>query len=47
MPSQGDIVTIPANADLPALGDFNVIDVKSNGGGETTLTLRKVVVSKP
>lgn len=47
LPSQGDGVIIPAEGDLPALGEFKVIDVRSNGGGETTLTLRKVVVSKP
>lgn len=47
LPSQNDTVIIPAELDLPALGEFKVIDVRSNGGGETTLTLRKVVVSKP
>lgn len=47
LPSQGDNVIIPAENDLPALGEFKVIDVRSNGGGETTLTLRKVVVNKP
>jgi hypothetical protein len=47
LPSQDDTVIIPADLDLPALGEFKVIDVKTNGGGETTLTLRKVVVSKP
>lgn len=47
LPLQNDLVNIPAHIGMPALGDFEVIDVKSNGGGETTLSLRKLVPAKP
>jgi hypothetical protein len=47
LPKQHDRVDIPAHLDLPALGLFEIIDDKSNGGGETTLQLRKIVVAKP
>ena len=47
LPAQGDIVDIPAHQDLPALGTFKVTDDRSNGGGETTLQLRKMVETKP
>jgi len=42
-PLQGDIITIPFNSSGEPLGDFSVIDNDNNGGGEITLTLRKVV----
>src|SRR5262245_2154038 len=42
LPVQGDRVTVPASsAGMPACGEFEVIDADSNGGGETTLALRK------
>ena len=41
LPVQGDRLTIPAYQSIPAAGEFEVIDCDSNGGGETTLTLRK------
>jgi len=47
LPEQGWRLTIPANTGMPALGTFEVIDVNTNGGGETTLTLRKITVTKP
>lgn len=48
LPSQGDTVTIPEDiSGMPDLGEFKIIDVRNNGGGETTLTLRKIVVNKP
>jgi len=47
LPMQGDRVNIPASGTLPALGDFEVLDRDTNGGGETTLTLRAVAVAKP
>lgn len=47
VPVQGDTVDIPAYQDLPAVGTFKVIEVKANGGGETSLTLRRVVEAKP
>jgi len=47
VPIQGDLISIPADLTLPALGDFEIIDGKTNGGGQTTFNLRKLVVSKP
>lgn len=47
IPRQGDTVFIGASADLPELGTYVITDVDSNGGGETTLTLRKVMTAKP
>lgn len=46
-PIQGDSVEIPEDGTLPDLGFFEIIDVDSNGGGELTLALRKIVESKP
>lgn len=42
VPIQGDRLTIPAAVGMPALGSFEVIDTSNNGGGETTLFLRKI-----
>lgn len=47
LPIQGDLVGIPADVDLPAIGDFEIIDTKGNGGGETSLVIRRLVESKP
>ena len=47
LPMQGDVIDIPADGDLPAEGQFEVVDGDPNGGGETTLTLRRVVQAKP
>jgi hypothetical protein len=48
LPLQGDIINIPADPiGLLAEGDFEVIDADPDGGGETTLTLRRIVPSKP
>src|SRR4249920_2942941 len=47
MPLQGDLVDIPSDGGLPAEGQFEIIDADPNGGGETTLTLRRVVQAKP
>jgi hypothetical protein len=47
LPLQGDLVDIPTAGGLPAEGQFEVIDTQPNGGGETTLTLRHIVQSKP
>ena len=47
LPLQGDRVFIPAHIGMPELGNFEVIDTRVNGGGETTLALRRVVVAKP
>ena len=43
VPVQGDQVFIPAaRGAMGELGNFEVIDAFHNGGGETTLTLRKI-----
>jgi len=47
LPIQGDTLSINAIADLPAIGSFEVIDKSSNGGGETTLYLRRLMGAKP
>jgi hypothetical protein len=47
IPIQGDQITIPASGNLPALGSFEILDTDTNGGGETTATLRKVMVARP
>lgn len=47
LPVQGDRVTIPAHNGIPAAGTFEVIDTNSNGGGETTLQLRKWMPASP
>jgi hypothetical protein len=45
LPAQEDTINIPAEpiTGLPALGDYEIIDLTDNGGGEVTLTLRKIV----
>ena len=48
VPDQLDQIYIPADADAgAALGTFEVTDADSDGGGETTLAVRKIVVAKP
>jgi hypothetical protein len=48
LPLQGDIINVPADPiGLLAEGSFEVIDADPNGGGETTLTLRRLVTAKP
>lgn len=43
LPQQRDRLTIPADdAGNPALGDFEIVDVFPNGGGETTLVIREI-----
>jgi hypothetical protein len=43
LPTQGDLVDIPADTGaMGAMGQFETINVWHNGGGETTLTLRKI-----
>ncbi len=44
---QGDHLTIPASGAIAAVGDFEIIETKTNGGGEITLVLRKLMVSQP
>jgi hypothetical protein len=40
-PIQNDLINIPADNGVPAAGDFQVLDVDDNSGGELTLSLRK------
>ncbi|HVG51163.1 MAG TPA: hypothetical protein VM867_05975 [Xanthobacteraceae bacterium] len=48
VPEQLDRIFIPADVNGgPELGLFEVTDTEANGGGETTLSLRKVVTAKP
>lgn len=47
LPIQKDQLSIPTHIGMPDLGSFEILDTKANGGGETTLYLRKLVVSKP
>jgi hypothetical protein len=41
IPKQGDHVTIPQDCNGVDQGEWVVVDSTTNGGGETTLTLRK------
>ena len=47
LPAQFDRITIPAEGPIPALGTFEVVNSSTNGGGETTLKLRKYLDPKP
>jgi hypothetical protein len=47
VPAQGDTLIIPADGTLPEAGSWEVTDASKNGGGETTLTLRKLMPAKP
>ena len=48
VPDQLDRIHIPADPEAGRdLGDFEVVNTESNGGGETTLVIRKVVASRP
>jgi hypothetical protein len=47
LPRQRDRVMIPADGTVPAAGLFEVVDTSSNGGGETTLIIRKIELPAP
>jgi hypothetical protein len=48
IPAQLDRIYIPDDADAgKALGEFEVVDSQANGGGETTLVIRKIVIALP
>jgi hypothetical protein len=48
IPDQQDQVYIgPDPSGMPEAGTFEINDVATNGGGETTLTLRRIKTSKP
>jgi hypothetical protein len=46
-PIQHDLIDIPAEAGMPALGQWEILDTDDNGGGEITLTIRQIVKPKP
>jgi len=46
-PMQGDLINIPLDCNGAPLGDFEVTDADKDGGGQTTLTLRKYEAAKP
>ena len=47
-PVQGDIIDIPADGDITeGVGQYEVVDAAWNGGGEITLTLRKMTQPTP
>jgi hypothetical protein len=48
VPTQLDHIHVPVDPDAGAdLGDFEVMLTESNGGGETTLVIRKVIAARP
>jgi hypothetical protein len=48
IPEQLDQIEIPFDPDGgPDLGTFEVVLTESNGGGETTLVIRKVITARP
>lgn len=49
VPEQLDQIDIPYDpaGNMPALGTFEIMNTESNGGGETTLVIRKVMTSRP
>ena len=48
LPEQLDRIFIPADPDAGlALGEFEITNTETNGGGEMTLVIRKIVNSRP
>jgi hypothetical protein len=47
LPIQGDLIDIPAEGNIPSVGMLEVTDTDANGGGETTLTVRKLMTAAP
>ena len=48
VPEQLDRIHISADPDAGRdLGDYEVTNIESNGGGETTLVIRKMVTARP
>jgi hypothetical protein len=46
-PAQGDLINIPFDCNGAPLGNFEVTDSSKDGGGQTTLTLRRYGPAKP
>jgi hypothetical protein len=47
LPTQKDLIDIPNDGNMPAEGSFEVMSSSSNGGGETTLVIRKIATVVP
>jgi hypothetical protein len=47
LPVRGDFVNIPKDGNVRARGDFEIVNVWHNGGGEITLQIRKLVGAIP
>jgi hypothetical protein len=47
VPMQGDRVTIPHDCNGAPLGEFEITDIAKDGGGQTTLSLRKYEAALP
>jgi hypothetical protein len=47
VPSQKDLIGIPADGAVPAEGMFEVVSATTDGGGLTTLIIRKLETARP
>jgi hypothetical protein len=47
LPMQKDLIDIPVDGTVVAEGTFEVVSGSSNGGGETTLVIRKIAPVVP
>lgn len=47
LPMQGDHIYFPTDPNGPAMGPFEITDLWTNAGGETTLALKKVIPQTP
>jgi hypothetical protein len=47
LPMQEDQVSIPADGNVPDEGTFEIVKAANNGGGETTLVIRKIATPVP
>jgi hypothetical protein len=47
LPTQKDLIDIPSDGGVPAEGSFEVVSSGTNGGGETTLVIRKIAAVVP
>jgi hypothetical protein len=47
MPKQGDQISFPLDPNGPAMGPFEITDLWTNAGGETTLALKLIKAAAP
>jgi hypothetical protein len=47
MPKQGDQISFLADPNGPAMGPFEITDLWTNAGGETTLALKRIETPAP